>query len=98
MKTTKRSERRHHTERLKKNRRYYWGWYREDEEMPETIKGKVVQYPKKCSCWMGCGNARKHHKEITIQEHKNELTFKEECDKIGYTITKNLKKKYKDYY
>lgn len=50
---SKRATRIHHRERLKKNRKKYWGGNLSDKH-----NGMVIDTPKICSCWM-CGNARK---------------------------------------
>lgn len=50
---SKRGIRIHHHERLKKNRKNYWGGNLSDKH-----NGMVADTPKICSCWM-CGNARK---------------------------------------
>lgn len=64
--TTKRAERRHHFERLKQARRFYWGSNRDLAKSPKHL-AKAVNTPTPCSCWM-CGNARKWLGEETIQE------------------------------
>ena len=61
----KRSLRRHHTARLKRNRAGYWAGY---AASTKRASGMVVATPKACSCWM-CGNARKYH-GVTYQERK----------------------------
>ena len=63
-KETNRAERRHHTERLKHNRRFYHG--RDLGREPVQL-GKAVTTPANCSC-AGCGNPRKFHGERTVQE------------------------------
>ena len=65
---TKRAERRHHIERLKQRRRYYWGFRRDLSKAPKEL-AKAVDTPTPCSCWM-CGNARKWLGEETIQERR----------------------------
>ncbi|WP_404833422.1 hypothetical protein [Alcaligenes nematophilus] len=45
-----RAVRRAHVERLKKQRRFWWG-----RELTGKELGRVVETPKPCSCWM-CGN------------------------------------------
>ncbi len=61
----KRALRRHHAARLKRNRAGYWAGYAASSRY---TRGKVVNTPKPCSCWM-CGNARKHH-GLTFQEQR----------------------------
>lgn len=53
MKLSLRALRRHHTRRLKNNRKNYYG--RALKHGSEL--GKVVTTPQVCSCW-GCGNQR----------------------------------------
>jgi len=74
----KRSIRRHHIERLKNKRKYYWGWpsqvsdlTKPAEEMPIEFQSFIVNTPKPHTCWM-CGNPRKYFNEKTIQEKKYE--------------------------
>ncbi len=69
MKTNQRAVRRHHYQRLKKNRRDYW---RSPEEVELTKKelGRVANTPHPCSCSMGCGNPRRVTGERTAQERK----------------------------
>jgi hypothetical protein len=68
-----RSVRRHHLERLKKNRSTYWGYPRHDgvkeKAMSERTLGIVAQTPKACGCWM-CSRPRKVFAERTMQEQK----------------------------
>jgi len=65
--------RRHHTERLKKNRKNYGTvaiWC--DGVTPEEREEKLsfaTRTPCPCSCYM-CGNPRKHFKEIPIREKR----------------------------
>jgi len=67
---SKRSERRHHTERLKKNRRIHWG-----RKLSKKELGEVVNTPTPCSCPM-CGNPRRHFGIKTIQELRVEEEYK----------------------
>lgn len=60
-----RAERIHHRERLKRQRRNYWG--RDLSDDPKSL-AKVVKCPQVCSCNV-CGNQRKHEGE-TMQERK----------------------------
>lgn len=94
-KNTKRATRRHHQNRLKKNRRNYWGYgkhgwraYCEHErgslyEMPNNYVGMVLQHPCVCSCSM-CGNPRRHGgwagERITMQERRADDDFKDQMD------------------
>ncbi|EGQ60392.1 hypothetical protein GGI1_00135 [Acidithiobacillus sp. GGI-221] len=62
-----RAMRRHHRYRLYHNRRFHWGRdLAESDENPKT-RGRVVNTPTPCSCWM-CGNPRRHFGEKTLQE------------------------------
>ena len=62
-----RSLRRHHIERLKKTRKFYWGRDKQNPLQPKQL-GMVTQTPQICSCWV-CRNARRNPKErLTIQE------------------------------
>jgi hypothetical protein len=59
-----RALRRHHTARLKSNRRQWWG-----QTLDKKQLGKVVDTPTPCSCSM-CAN-RRHLEGETIQERKH---------------------------
>lgn len=63
----KRSIRRHHVDRLKKNRSHYWLGYH--SSMTDKQLGIVVSTPQVCSGHC-CGNPRKWYGEKTIQERK----------------------------
>ena len=92
MKNKGRAVRRHHRERLIKNRKNYWGygngWL--EKEMPTENYNTLVNTPCVCSCWM-CGNPRRRHKQITKAEHQADLDFAEQCDAVGYRISKARK-------
>lgn len=64
-KDCKRAIRRHHIARLKYTRRKYFtaDWWNNDAKR----MGKIVQYPKMCSCIM-CGNERKWFGHRTLDE------------------------------
>jgi hypothetical protein len=62
----KRAERRHHRERLKKVRRFYWGQDLKDD--PRRLS-MLVATPALCSCWMCC-NERHVTGERTMQERR----------------------------
>jgi len=66
-KTMTRALRRHHTARLKQNRRFYY--HCDLAGIPGAL-GKVVAAAASCSCWM-CGNPRKHFNERSIQEQRD---------------------------
>lgn len=59
-----RAYRRHHTERLKHNRRFYYG--RDLANEPVEL-GRTVTTPARHTD-AGCGNPRKFHGERTVQE------------------------------
>jgi hypothetical protein len=59
----RRSSRRWHRERLKKNRAWFWYW----GEKPSDHLGMLVNTPKPCSSWC-CGNPRKWFKKRTLAE------------------------------
>lgn len=63
-------ERIFHKERLKKNRKNYWGGIISDSKFEKS----VIDTPAPCSCWM-CGNPRKYFNERTIQEKRFEDIF-----------------------
>jgi len=64
-----RAMKRHHRERLKVNRRWYWGLDRDLRAEDEKYLGQAVNTPAPCSCPM-CGNERKYWGNLTIQERK----------------------------
>lgn len=64
-----RALRRHHRERLKKNRKSYWGRGRRGLEWTPVALGICVNTPHPCSCW-ACGNSRKWLGEVTVQERR----------------------------
>lgn len=81
---SKRSLRRHHSERMKaKARKIHWMW----QLWPLAgwkLNDRAAHYAdhlKMCSCSM-CGNPRKWLKEITRQEAKFELLAKEQIDEL----------------
>jgi hypothetical protein len=68
-----RAIRRHHYERLKKSRKFYWGriWKSSRYAMnPLTNRqlGVVANTPKVTSCCECCGNPRKVFKQLTLKE------------------------------
>jgi len=76
----KRSIRRHHRERLKKKRRYYWN--RDLYNESSKVLGQVVNTPHPCSC-PGCGNARKYLGP-TRQERRLKDEINTELNRIYY--------------
>lgn len=69
----KRALRRHHVARLKRSRRFHWG--RDLAQEPKPL-AKAVDTPCPCSCWM-CGNPRRYFGELTPQERRELLGFRE---------------------
>ncbi len=65
-----RAERIAHRERLKVNRRYYWGQDLLFEK--NNCTKSIVDTPTPCSCWV-CGNPRKFFNQKTLKE----LSFEE---------------------
>ena len=61
-----RSIRRHHVDRLKSSRRYFWGHKRDLSQDARAI-GMVVNTPNPCSCYM-CGNPRRFFKMDALDE------------------------------
>ena len=84
MKNRKRAMRRHHRERLLNKRKDYW-----------SFGYLSLNTPCQCSCWM-CGNPRRRHKQITKAEHIADIDFAEQCEDVGYHITKA--RKFRDYF
>lgn len=80
MKSTRRAVRRHHRDRLLKNRRKKINWVTD-----ETYTGIVINTPCPCSCGM-CGNPRKLH-SITDQEALAELKLVEGAEEAGVYIS-----------
>jgi len=62
-------ERRNHTKRLKKNRRYNWG--RDLSKEPKYLS-MVTKTPKACSC-LFCGNKRKYSGKTMQERRADEL-------------------------
>lgn len=70
-----RALRRHHRERLKTARRFYWGRGRDRGANPasdsDKAQGVVISTPAPCSCTL-CGNPRRHFDEATLQERRSD--------------------------
>ena len=62
-----RSYRRAQRERLKRNRRNYWGFA--FGELKDAQLAKVIDTPHPCSSYC-CGNPRKWFGEVTMQERR----------------------------
>lgn len=63
-----RSERRGHRERLKRARRWHWG-FKDLSTGPASRWSRVVETPTVCSCPM-CGNPRKWFGDLSIPERR----------------------------
>lgn len=108
MKSMKRAMRRFHIERLKRNRRNYWGFPRRVDaksaprQMTPNQLGKVVQYPKVCSCAVCCNvrrapNVNGSCNGLTLQEIRHWHKYREsllemECEN-GVVETQESKPK-----
>ncbi len=66
-----RAMRRHHRYRLYRRRRFHWGRDLAESDENPKFRGKVIDTPTPCSCWM-CGNPRKWWKEKTMQERRQD--------------------------
>lgn len=70
---SRRSQRRHHRARLKKVRAFYHARNPLDPNIDPQWRardlGRILRTPQGCSCY-GCGNPRRHAKELTMQERK----------------------------
>ncbi len=66
-----RAMRRHHRHRLLRNRRFHWGRDLTESDESPRHRGKVIDTPTPCSCWM-CGNPRKYFGEKTLQELRHD--------------------------
>jgi len=65
MREGSRADRRHHAERLKTKRRWYWSvWKKTDRQI-----GMLLHTAAMCSCHM-CGNPREHWKQKSMQERR----------------------------
>ena len=69
MEIKQRSIRRHHYERLKKNRMHYFGG-----NLSDLTVGRAVSTPRPCSCF-GCGK-RSYLKGPTVRERKFLVSIK----------------------
>lgn len=79
MKDMSRAIRRHHAARLKRTRRFYFGW---DNTTDSRRLGMLLHTATPCSCWM-CGNPR-HHEGRTRAELRHLVKLDEES-KSPYT-------------
>ena len=88
---SKRAKRRHdHIRKLEKAKnvgrlqfRYSATIYTQDElnEMVDTWARHHAENLAACSCYM-CGNARKYWKDLTFQEKKNLVAYKEQLNSL----------------
>jgi hypothetical protein len=96
MRVSDRSERRHHIDRLKNKRKTYWGYPRKYHQRPDELPhaplemsakqlGRVVQYPKDCSC-AGCGNIRRwpwmNEGERSLDERRGFAKYAEQLEEV----------------
>jgi hypothetical protein len=97
MRVSNRAERRHHVQRLKRNRRNYWGYPRRTyplgvdaapvarEPMEAKQLGMVVHTPQLCSC-SGCGNTRRHAwfkgERLTLEERRRLVQYAEQLGEL----------------
>jgi hypothetical protein len=86
----KRASRRHHRQRLMRKHLREGYWYFDREAPHEGHLQASVDTPKNCSC-SGCGNARRHLGEVTLQERKAEDSTQEQLIEVqGTDITRIL--------
>lgn len=64
---------RHHRQRIKRNRRYHFG----RDLSGKIAHSQVIDTPTPCSCWM-CGNERRYFKKLTLQELRSLDYFRAE--------------------
>lgn len=81
-KSSKRAERRHHYQRLKRKRITNNYWCRYHGDWSKSQLGISVNTPKPCSCEM-CGNPRRHFRESTLSERKSIHSMKEEIEQVN---------------
>lgn len=65
---SKRAERRHHYERMKRRASRVFAAWIGHHDTPDA-RGRFARTRKPCSCYM-CGNPRKHFDEPTVQERR----------------------------
>ena len=81
-KDQKRAIRRHHYQRLKKNRSVYWGRrYEWSDPLDDEELGFLANTPTPCSCYM-CGNPRRYWKQVTLKERKAYLIFVDDLKEV----------------
>lgn len=74
-----RADRRHHRDRLKRARRFYWNRdLSKDEERRHSI---VTRTPCNCSCTM-CGNPRRWFGHVTMAELRDRERVKAELEDL----------------
>ncbi len=84
----KRSLRRYHYRRLKKERSWY---YRHFDEGPwnDKAQGQLATTAVNCSC-RSCGNPRRHFKYITRQEYLSYLNYVDDCNDLNIRVSRKI--------
>lgn len=89
----KSAKRRHHIERLKNNRKHYWGRdYPRSIMEPLTPKqlNMVVRYPKLCGCFMCSSKKRKKFGQKTFYSVRTDVrTNSEISDALNFEDSQN---------
>lgn len=86
LKDQSRALRRHHLQRLKHVRKFYWGYGRHYgteglSQMDARQLGKVVQNPQMCSCACCCNNRRVlGGQRLTLAELRYNINYREQLD------------------
>lgn len=96
----KSAKRRHHIERLKKNRKNYWGRsYPRSIMEPLTPKqlNQVVRYPKLCGCFM-CSRNKKKVFGSTFYAHKQDVLSRFEIKEATKMQLKEVRKAVDDFF
>lgn len=84
-KDTKRAQRRHHYNRLKKRRQKLHYWSRYDDNWAKRQLGMAVNTPCNCSCPM-CGNPRRHFGDKTMAELRRDDAFRSQIEEAYFYI------------
>jgi hypothetical protein len=83
LKELARALRRHHVERVKKNRSGYWGRDRSDiDPLTERQLGILASTPAMCSGYC-CGSPRKWFGELSMQERRGHARADQACQEMG---------------
>jgi hypothetical protein len=72
------SERRHHRDRMKARVQKFL-WLPKEPEARDRLVHRLADTRKRCSC-DSCGNPRRHHQELTVQERRWAVWSKEEAE------------------